>query len=181
MLDLPCQIVGVMVNGPTTRISEVQSCYPGILLGFGLGLAAYGCWRLLLGKSSESPATLSEPQDVLHAHEVAQAVVLVEPAEESLSLAEHTVEVSREEPEEDPALPEQEKSLEPSLDSALETAEEDQVPESKSWYLIATSKGLLRACKCSAPTSHTVAGPFDTKRAAQLAKQQYEGRSVRPL
>ncbi len=51
-----------------------------------------------------------------------------------------------------------------------ESAEED---ESDAWFLIRTSKGTLKACRCASWTPHTVAGPFESKVAASQAKKKY--------
>jgi hypothetical protein len=57
--------------------------------------------------------------------------------------------------------------------SASEIPDSIDAVEFKSWYVIRTSKGLLRTCRCSSQTSHTIAGPFATKSAARQAKEQY--------
>jgi hypothetical protein len=168
----------------------------GIVLGFGIGLAAYGCARLLFGaEPTESASALGQSRESVESFEHAVPMVPVEPIGENLSLTEPPVEASRSEPEEEPPVQAPEESVEPELASRSEeepppqrqqevvepdlaslsaAVPENPVTEPKSWYLIATSKGLLRACKCSSWTAHTVAGPFATKKEAQQAKQERE-------
>jgi hypothetical protein len=157
---------------------------PGIVLGFGIGLAAYGCSRLLFGAlwSGHEPDVqeLQVPQVFFQPSELAEPVVAAEPVQENLTHAHDAAEAPLTVPEEafppvQEELPEvQGESPAPYLDSGSETTVANEETEIKSWYLIATSKGKLRACKCSSWTAHTVAGPFATKKEAQQAKQQHE-------
>lgn len=166
----------------------------GILLGFGIGLAAYGCSRLLFGVLwSKDEPEVEESQVVLNRSEIVEPVAPVEPVREEPVRTEpvqtpDAAETSLPEPEEasapvpvdipvavEEALPEvSEEPPAPHLDSGAEAATENQEGDAKSWYLIATNKGKLRALKCSSWTAHAVAGPFATKKEAQQAKQQHE-------
>lgn len=147
---------------------------PGIVLGFGIGLAAYGCSKLLIGMISSEPVPdVSESRAFVDRSELVETSFPTEAVPEGPMQAQEIVEVALPEPQETVSdLPEE--TPEQHDEAAHGTAAANQDTDGKSWYVIATSKGKLRAIKCSSWTAHTVAGPFATKKEAQQAKQERE-------
>lgn len=149
----------------------------GIALGVGIGLTAYGCMKFLLGRlyTEEQLTSIEsdEPIQQEEAQETEMSPVVV--AESSQDLVSDIAAFCKQ--HEISEIPE----VHGTIIEAEEVASASEIPDSidavgsKSWYVIRTSKGLLRTCRCSSQTSHTVAGPFPTKLAARQAKEQYGG------
>ena len=146
---------------------------PGIVLGFGIGLAAYGCSKLLFGMtSSEHVPEVSESRAFLNRSELVETAFPTEAASEGPVHTNRTRDIAFSELGEDAPLV-REETPEQHDDIALAATSDNRETDVKSWYVIATSKGKLRACKCSSWTAHTVAGPFATKKEAQQAKPEH--------
>jgi hypothetical protein len=147
----------------------------GIALGVGIGLAALGGWKFLLGRiyKEESPTSIDSEESTRHEKTPKTEVAIASAEEHSLNLA-SDIEAFCKEHEEAGISELTENNIE---DEDVAFAAGMPIPsdavESKSWYVIRTSKGLLRTCRCSSRTSHTIAGPFATKSAARQAKEQY--------
>jgi hypothetical protein len=67
----------------------------------------------------------------------------------------------------------QEDESEPEIGSSSTTTVSEELPHARNWFLIRTSKGTLRACRCNAGTPSVVAGPFESKEAANRAKLRF--------
>jgi hypothetical protein len=147
----------------------------GIALGVGIGLAALGFMKFLLGRIYKEESSISiDSEESIPQEKTPETEVIVASVEEhSLNLASDTEAFCKE--HEEAGISElTEDNIE---DDDVAFSAGNPIPseafESKSWYLIRTTKGLLRTCRCSSRTSHTVAGPFATKMAARQAKEQY--------
>ncbi len=149
----------------------------GIALGVGIGLTAYGCMKFLLGKVyTEEQLTSIESDEPIRQEEAQRTEVSpVVVAESSQDLVSDIAAFCKQ--REVSEIPEVHGAIIDAEEVALrsEIPEPNDAVEFKSWYVIRTSKGLLRTCRCSSQTSHTVAGPFPTKLAARQAKEQYGG------
>jgi hypothetical protein len=162
-----------VVDGPHTAGLEVTNVIGGIIVGFGIGLAAYGLGRLFLGASSRKrPSKLSHSAESIHPKSAFVEGAADEPpaegarTEEIAGDAAPTSEVA-------PGLQLQADDETAEDESAAAVTDLDAPPGAKNWYLIRTVKGYLRACRCRAATPSTVAGPFATGTAANKAKQRY--------
>lgn len=149
-----------------------------IILGFGIGLATRGCMRLFfdglapnrLSRSSDSGESL-RPQ---HALGGPPAFVPSDEGSANQGLAGH---ICRSDDEPD-CFESKAEEFAQQKDSTADIELPDESPASKNWYLIRTSRGLLRICRCRAGTSSTVAGPFVTKQAASTYKKRYSSAGV---
>ena len=151
---------------------------PALFFGFGIGLAAYASvkfwfWepaprkrsRLSLPKES-----IQQPQALLESPSHDQAAKASScPPTDNGAHSEAYEEIGGFECSQDESDRE---TVGPSL--TTESAEKD---ESNAWFLIRTSKGTLKACRCASWTPHTVAGPFESKLAAGQAKKKYSART----
>jgi hypothetical protein len=144
-----------------------------IIVGFGIGLAAYSVGRLFSGAPSQARRSKStdSAESIQPAVTLSEGAAIEPPAEAAL-----VEDVSA------PAAPISEEAPVLELQAEDETAEDESDADvagvdtssgAKSWYLIRTAKGYLRACRCRAATSTTVAGPFATRPAANKAKQRF--------
>jgi len=175
---MTCRIVALVIGSLVDWTTRGEAVIPGIVVGLGIGLAAYGSIKFLFGRlSREKLRAPSDAEEPTHAAPVLEDSPVLFPPEEEAGWLSSESSASAEAQEQTVGADRLEDVHEPEKAPPSPAKAPKKLAQAKTWYLIRTSKGTLRACRCS-KSEHTVAGPFESKLEARKAKEQFSTLTV---